>query len=124
MKKIALLVGVALPLLTAFTSETCETVTVKGEDGKPLRINASDFEADRKENGGEGRYTLHKDEQPQTGGEPVQTFEQLGVPPVAAPSAPDFSGGGSAPTPTDEVKQAAAPVAPTPTQLLVMKSGN
>lgn len=126
MKRIALLAGAALPLLTAFTSETCETVTVKGKDGHPLRINKSDFDADQADDGAK-QYTLHKDDDgpaKAASGEPVQTFEQLGIPPVAAPSAPDFSGGQSAPIPIDPNKQAAAPVAPTPSQLLVMKSGS
>lgn len=123
MKRIALLAGAALPLLTAFTSETCETVTVKGKDGHPLRINKSDFDADQADDGAK-QYTLHKDDDgpaKAASGEPVQTFEQLGIPPVAAPSAPDFSGGQSAPIPIDPNKQAAAPVAPTPGQLLVLK---
>ncbi len=123
MRKIITATATAIAAL-AYSAELAETVTVKGQDGSPLRINKADYDADQADDGAKA-YTLHKDEADQSvGGVPVQTFEQLGIAPVAAPSAPDFSGGTVAPAVIDPNKQAAAPAAPSPGQRLVAKEGN
>lgn len=125
MKKL-LLASVAMVAPVAFMSETCETVLIKGKDGKPVRVNKSDYDADQAE-GGAKEMTLFKggdDADQAVTGEPVKTFDQLGMQPVAAPSAPDFSGGGETSSlPVDPRKEAAAPVAPSPNQRLVSKEG-
>ena len=85
-------VAVAMVAPVAFMSETTETVLIKGADGKPLRVNKSDYDADQASD--KPSMTLHKDDDgPSLGssGEPVKTFADLGMPPVAAPSAPDFT---------------------------------
>lgn len=109
----------------AFMSDMVETVLVKGAGGKPLRVNKSDFDADQASE--KPTMTLHKDDDGPAvadGEAPVKTFGELGMQPVAAPSAPDFSGGdGAAPLPIDPDKNAAAPVAPSPNQRLVSKEG-
>lgn len=123
--KVLLLASVAMVAPVAFMSETCETVLIKGKGGDAVRVNKSDYDADQASD--KPTMTLHKDDDgPSLGapGEPVKTFDQLGMAPVAAPSAPDFTGGGEvAPTPMDPNKDAAAPVAPSPNQRLVSKEG-
>lgn len=123
MKMFMLLASVAA---VAFMSETCETVLIKGKDGKPVRVNKSDYDADRAAD--KSTMTLHKDDDgPERGatGEGAKTFEGLNMPPVAAPSAPNFNnteGVGTEP-PIDPTKNAAAPVAPSQNQRLVSKEG-
>lgn len=122
MRKIIFATAAATAAL-AYSADLVETVTVKGSDGAPLRINKADYDADQAEDGAKA-YTLHKtDAEQSVPGGGVQTFEQLGIPPVAAPSAPDFSGGGAPAIPIDPAKNAAAPVAPSPGQKLVTKEG-
>lgn len=78
MKKLALLMGCAA---LAYNPETCPTVTVKGQDGNPLRINKDDYDADPE------AWELISDET-SAAVAPVAPVE-----PVAAPVAP------AAPTP-------------------------
>src|SRR5690606_10467106 len=104
----------------AFTSETCEVVTVGG-----VRVNKADYEADQEKPVGERQYKGKLDKE---AAQPEQTAGvQLtgGDPAPAAPSAPDSSGGdNAAPMPIDPLKQAAAPVTASPNQRLVMKKGS
>lgn len=108
----------------AYMSDHCETVIVKGADGQPLRVNKADYDADQAEGGAKSMTLIKDQDQTQFSGAAVQTFDQLGIAPVAAPSAPDFSGGATAPAVVDPRKDAAAPVAPSPNQRLVAKEGN
>jgi hypothetical protein len=91
--KSLLLASVASVFATAFMSDVCETVMVKGGDGgDPIRINKSDYDADQAE-GGAKKYHLHADDkQPQpdpiVGTGPVPVHPALTIPP--APSAPNF----------------------------------
>lgn len=120
--KILLLASVAMAIPAAF--DTCETVTIKGADGQPLRVNKADYDADQAE-GGANKMTIHKNEQPQSDGSlPAPTSWPEGVAPTAAPSAPNFSPapGGGAPV-MDTAKNAAAPTAPSATSKLVSKEG-
>ena len=100
-----------------------ETVTVVGEDGEPLRINKSDYDADQGE-GGAKAYKLHK----QTADQAVGALAAIGLPDgisqPAAPAAPDFSSGGTTTIETiDANKNAVAPTVPSPGQKLVEKRG-
>lgn len=122
MKMFMLLASVA-PV--AFMSETCETVLIKGKGGKPVRVNKSDYDADQAD---KKTMTLHTDDDgPDRGasGESAKTFEDLNMPPVAAPSAPNFNQTEETgtPPPIDPTKNAAAPVAPSQNQRLVSKEG-
>ena len=84
----------------AFDSGSCDTVLVVGQDGGPLRINASDYD--------ESVHTLYSDT---VAGEPV--------PP--APSAPPAIEPPVAPTPPAVVTEPAPPTAPS--AYLVKKIG-
>lgn len=110
-----------------FMSETCEVVLVKGQDGNPLRVNKDDFDADQEKPVADRQYSAYDGDDAEhlaEGGTDRQTFESLGMPPQAAPSAPNFSGGNNAaPLPVDPVKNAAAPATTSPNQRLVMKEG-
>jgi hypothetical protein len=91
MKSLLLASAVSL-CAVAFMSDVCETVLIKGADGKPLRVNKSDYDADQAE-GGEKKMTLHtedKKEQPDpiVGETVVSVHPELTIPP--APSAPTF----------------------------------
>jgi hypothetical protein len=121
--KTILFASAATVAALAFMSDTVETVNVKGADGQPLRINKSDYDADQADDGAKA-YTLHKSEAEQSvGSVPLQPLAP-GIDPVAAPSAPDFSGGeGVTPLPIDPLKNAAAPTVPSPNQRLVAKEG-
>jgi hypothetical protein len=122
MRKI-LFATTALAAPTAFMSETLEVVNIKGADGKPVRVNKSDYDADQ---AGDKKMTLHKDE-----AEPAVAGVQSGgwpdnLPPMAAPAAPDFNGpqdAGNEPPLIDPVKNAVAPPAPPPNSLFVIKEG-
>lgn len=126
MKRILLLSSVAS---AALAYESVETVLVKGQDGKSLRVNKSDFDADQASDkptmtefkGADPAADDTSD--PTTEASDVNLTGAHGVQTTAAPSAPNFGAGDQAPLLTDPVKQAAAPVATTSDQLLVMKSG-
>lgn len=121
MIKIALLASTAA--MAFMSSEFVEVVTVKGQDGKPLRVNKSDYDADQAE-GGAKAYTLHKDEAEQSTASPVQMIDPAQQQPLAAPSAPDFNGPNDDPNALiDPLKNAIAPSAPSPNQRLVSKEG-
>lgn len=124
MKSFHLLASVAAIVPCAFNN-TCEVVNIVGEDGNPVRVNKEDYDADQAE-GGAKAMKLHKEDADQpVSGEPVPSETPKGVVPVAAPSAPNFSGGEQAapPLPIDPVKQAAAPATPAPDQKFVAKEG-
>lgn len=112
-----------------YMSETCEVVLAKIKGSSdPVRVNKSDFDADQEKPSGERQYSKYsgKDEAEQSNASTAgKTFEELGVEPTAAPSAPDFSAGtNEAPLPVDPEKDAVAPSIAPPNQLLVMKEGN
>lgn len=123
MKKILFAASTAL----AAIGYGVETVLVKGQDGKGLRVNKSDFDADQAKD--KPTYTEFKgDAENEVGGDGASSDVNVtganGVQTTAAPSAPNFGGGpDSDPLPIDPVKNAAAPSATTADQLLVMKSG-
>lgn len=121
MKKFAMLAGSA----AIGYMETCEVVlaSISGHKG-PVRVNKDDFDADQEKPSGERRYSKYSgsDEPEQSNMSSVKTYEELGVVPQAAPSAPDFTGGNTvSPAPVDETKQAIAPSVALPTDMLVMK---
>lgn len=68
----------------AFMSETVETVTIKGDDGEPLRINVADFD--------ESKHTRHKSDKDYVEPTQINSFEEPAVEPIAA-SAPIISDG-------------------------------
>jgi len=105
----------------AFMSDIVEVVTITGPNG-PLRVNKADYDADQAD---EKKMKLHKDEAEQSVGANVSNTQPLpdGVLPVAAPSAPDFTAHEDAPAIIDPVRNAVAPVQPSPGQLLVAKEG-
>ena len=107
----------------AFMSDIVETVTIKGPNGA-LRVNKSDYDRDQAD-GGAKSMTLHKDEAEQSVGANISNTQPLpgNVMPVAAPSAPDFTSHDAAPPIIDPVRNAVAPVQPSPGQLLVSKEG-
>lgn len=122
MRKFALLTSVAA---IGFMSDTCETVLVKGSDG-PIRVNKSDFDIDQASD--KPQYTEYKGKDAgdiETETPQAPTFEELGIPPVAAPSAPNMGGtkGDAAPLPIDPEKNAVAPSVTSQNQRLVMKEG-
>ena len=126
MKHVLLLASAAVAL--GYSHGRTKTVMVKEGKGDPFRINASDFEADQAE-GGDKKYTEVKDDTDRVGRGKLSDVNVTGngvdgeVQTTAAPSAPDFSKpAGSNTDPVDPVKNAAAPVATTPDQILVMKS--
>lgn len=112
-----------------YMSETCEVVLATPKGGKGLvRVNKDEFDADQEKDAADRQYSKYsgKDEAEQSNASTAgKTFEELGVEPTAAPSAPDFSAGtNEAPLPIDPIKQAAAPSVAPPHQLLVMKEGS
>lgn len=122
-----LLATVASVIGRAFMSDACETVLVtrKGNKGK-VRVNKADYDADQADDGAKV-MTLAKDEAEQSAPNGVQALTGFpeGVTPTAAPSAPDFTGGGEVSPPViDPSKDAVAPTAPSPNQRLVAKEGN
>lgn len=118
MRKMIFAASVSMVAL-AFMSDSCETVTVKGEDGSPLRINKADFDADP------GKWKVHKDEQEQATPGQITLPDPETQQPLAAPSAPHFGGGEGDPSAPavliDPLKGAVAPSAPSPNQRLVAK---
>jgi hypothetical protein len=117
-----LLASVAALVGRAFMSDTVEVVTIKGKGGHPVRVNKADFDKDQASD----KPTMHehKDEAEQSTGALTDTTFDTGLPPVAAPAAPDFSGGGEVTPPVvDPRKDAVAPTVPSPNQRLVSKEG-
>lgn len=117
-----LLASTALAVCAAFQSEVEEVVTVGG-----VRVSKSAYEADQEKPAAERQYgkldsaAKQADVEQSVGG--VQLLGADG-PALAAPSAPDFTGGdGVAPTPIDPLKNAAAPVTASDNQRLVLKVG-
>lgn len=125
MRKITALLTSAAVI--GFMSETCEVVLVSGKDG-PVRVNKSDFDTDQEKPTGERQYSAYRGKQEAEQADASngrKSFEELGVEPIAAPSAPDFTPGESdAPLPVDPTKNAVAPSLAAPNDLLVMKEGN
>jgi hypothetical protein len=124
MKKIALLASVGASIATAFnnpTSDTCETVLVEGGDCGPVRVNKSDFDADQASD--KPQYKLATVKEAAKVENDVPADPLVGGPPLAAPSAPDFSGERKEPENIDPLKNAAAPTAGSPNQRLVFKEG-
>lgn len=122
MKRIALLASTALGLGYANGHGRVETVyaTVKGSKD-PVRVNKTDFDADQEKDAKDRTYSEYK------GDDPVATAKgtEGEVLPTAAPSAPKMAGDAGAPQPpVDQVKNAAAPAAPTDNQIFVMKQGS
>ena len=125
MKMITMLCGTSA---LGYMSEMCEVVNAKAKGSSDVvRVNKSDFDADQAKDAADRMYSPVK-----TGDEPEQsiaasaapTFEQIGMDPQAAPSAPDFSPVESTETVTiDPAKNAAAPSVTAPNQRLVMKKG-
>lgn len=114
MKRLYLMTAaVSLTGMRAFMSDACETVTVKGQDGEPLRINKTDYDADQAD-GGAKKFKLHKDDaaapDPVTlaAGQSITPPADVIIPP--APSAPAFV------TPVP-------PQVPSPGQFLVFNEG-
>lgn len=109
-----------------FMSETCEVVLVSGKDG-PVRVNKDEFDADQEKPTQDRQFKAYrgKDEPEQPDhSDGRKTFAELGIEPVAAPSAPDFTPGeADAPLPVDPAKNAVAPSLVPPNDLLVMKDG-
>lgn len=125
MKMLAML---AASTSLGFMSDTCEVVLAKIKGSSdPVRVNKDAFDADQEKPAGDREYSPYKgsDEPEQSfAGDPRRTFEELGIDPVAAPSAPDFSGGADeAPLPIDPNKNAAAQQTIPSGQCLVMKKG-
>lgn len=125
MKKI-LLASIGVSAVAAYMSETVEVVHVTGADGKPVRVNKSDFDADQELPAKDRQYKLYSgDEQPEqsvAGGANATIPVPEGVA-LAAPSAPHFGAPGTPDAPIDPLKGAVAPTTATPDQLLVMKDG-
>ena len=124
MTKFALLATVAM---VAHMSDMVPVVlaTPKGGDG-PVRINQSDFDADQALPAGDRQFTPYKgkDEAQQPEATSPKTFDELGIQPQAAPSAPNFSTNGEAPPALiDPIKNAVAPAIPSSDDRLVMKDG-
>lgn len=121
-----LLASAASVIGRAFMSDVCETVIVtrKGSSAK-VRVNKSDYDRDQAE-GGAKEMTLSKDEAEQSVASGVQAPAAWpeGMTPVAAPAAPDYSGGDdTSPVVKDPVKDAAAPTAPPANTRLVAQEG-
>lgn len=112
-----LFASVASVTVSAFMSAPLETVTVVGQDGNPLRINKSDYDADQAE-GGAKRYELHDDSAPQAIGAGAVFNLPPGVSQPAAPAAPTTVQGD-----IDANKGAVAPTAPSLGQKLVQMTG-
>lgn len=109
----ALLAASAMPV--AYMTETVETVMVKGSDGKPLRVNRTDYDADQSSD--TPTMTLHKsdkDAQPTPDTVATAAAAPEGVTQLPSPSAVD----------NGTIMQDAAPVAGLPNQLAVAKKGN
>lgn len=122
MKRIALLASTALGLGYANGHGRVETVfaTTKGSKD-PIRVNKADFDADQENDAKDRRYSEYKGENPIA----KVKGEEGDVVPTAAPSAPKMAGDAGAPQPpVDQVKNAAAPVAPSENQIFVMKKGS
>lgn len=106
----------------AFNSAPLETVTVVGQDGEPLRINKTDYEADQAP-GGAKKFELHTDEAPQANGAGVALPVPDNITQPAAPAAPDFTSNDQQTDAIDPHKNAAVPPAPSIGQKLVQKEG-
>lgn len=123
--KALLLASVAL----GFVNDTCEVVLAKRKGSSdPVRVNKSDFDADQDKPSNDREYSAYtgKDEPDQSGEATARpTFDQIGLPPQAAPSAPDFSKNETVdPVQTDPSTQAAAPTTVSPNSRLVAKKGS
>jgi homoserine dehydrogenase len=119
-----LLASVASVIVSAFMSDAAlEVVTVVGEDGKALRINKTDYDADQADDG-EHKYSLHDDETQQANSAGAVIQLPPGVSQPAAPAAPNFAGAPETNTNIiDANKNAVAPAAPSIGQKLVNKEG-
>lgn len=120
MKRIALLASAAVTV--GYSHGRVETVFAKRKGSKdPVRVNKSDYDADQEEDSKDRLYTGLADK-------PAASSKGVDgdVLPTAAPSAPDYSNGdaGAPQPPVDQVKNAAAPVAPSDNQIFVMKKGS
>lgn len=119
-----LMASVASVIGRAFMSDVCETVQIKGDDGQPLRVNKSAFDADQAGDKTMKLYTKDKEGEQSIPGGPVPTTFPEGVPITAAPAAPDFSPpADDTPPPIDERKNAVAPTAPSANTPLVAHEG-
>lgn len=104
-----LVLGAAWPL--AYMAETVDTILVKGEDGKALRINADSFDEDKHTKFRENDETRELQAAPiSTAGTVTPLADGLTMPP--APSAPNALGG-----------DVAVPSVPSPNARLVTKEG-
>lgn len=106
---------------SAFMSDVEPVVMVGG-----VRVSKSAYDADQEKPEGEREYGKLDSKAKQADVEQSQGGIALNTdgPPLAAPSAPDFTGGeGAAPLPVDPLKNAVAPVAPGPNSRAVLKKG-
>lgn len=121
MKKL-LMASTCLAFGIGYESEVVETVVVGG-----VRYNKADYEADQALPEGQrqikGSLSKAASADPEKQSTPAGVLE-TGGPPLAAPSAPDFSGGGTDAQQIDPLKDAAAPVAHGENARLVLKSGS
>lgn len=126
MKTAILLASVANMFPAAFMSDTCEVVNVR-VDGNVIRVNKSDYIADQAEDGAKSMTLVKRgedaDAEQSVGGVTIGAGYPDGMDPVAAPSAPDFTGTTPPPETLDPVKNAVAPAAPSPGSFLVSKEG-
>lgn len=121
--KTTLLASIASVIPMAFMSaDVCEVVSIEGADGKPVRVNKSDYDADQAE-GGAKSMTLHKEQPDQSVAGQVVIPPPAGVTIPPAPAAPNFVPATDAAGQPLPVGAPVPPTTPAPNAKLVMKEG-